>query len=208
METHENIKKYRKLRGFSQAELAEATGYSDRSSIAKIEAGSVDLPQSKISAFAKALGVSPAQLMGIVDEKPSVPDGFSPIPPTYKAPRSGFVPCGDANIEDEVFETFDDVPDYIKADFTLECEGDSMIGARIYEGDIVCIKRQDTINSGEIAAVRVDGEKITLKRVLIYSDHLVLQPENPDHKPRSFWEADMNRVQIIGKATHFISTVR
>lgn len=72
MDTHENIKKYRKLRGLSQSALAELTGYGDRSSIAKIESGSVDLPQSKISAFAKALGVSPVTLMGINDESISL----------------------------------------------------------------------------------------------------------------------------------------
>lgn len=206
METHENIKKYRKLRGLSQAALAELTGYGDRSSIAKIESGSVDLPQSKISAFAKALGVSPIKLMGMDDD--TIPSGLSPMPSTYKVPRLGRIPCGSPNIQDEVFETYDEVPDYIKADFTLECEGDSMIGARIYEGDIVCIRQQKTIQSGEIAAVRVDGDRITLKRVLIYDDHLVLQPENPSHRPEAFWEDEMNRVEIVGKATHFISAVR
>lgn len=59
-----NIKKLREAKGMSQDELAELTGYSDRSSIAKIEKGLVDLPQTKILSFAKALGVSPSQLMG------------------------------------------------------------------------------------------------------------------------------------------------
>lgn len=201
-----NIKNERLRRNWTQTELAEKVGYADKSMISKIENGKVTIDVDDINRFAEAFGMYAGDLMGDIQDDGSY--GLRPMPSTYKVPRLGFIPCGDANIEDEVFETFDDVPDYIKADFTLECEGDSMIGARIYEGDIVCIKRQETINSGEIAAVRVDGEKVTLKRVLIYSDHLVLQPENPDHKPRSFWEEDMNRVQIIGKATHFISVVR
>lgn len=65
METHENIKYLREKIGLSQEALAERVGYKDRSSIAKIEAGLVDLSQSKISAFASALGVTPAQLMCI-----------------------------------------------------------------------------------------------------------------------------------------------
>ena len=64
METFENIKYYRELRGFSQESLAEMVGYKDRSSIAKVESGLVDLSESKIAAFAKALSVSPAELMG------------------------------------------------------------------------------------------------------------------------------------------------
>lgn len=61
---YENIKKLREQKGMSQDELAELTGYTSRSSIAKIEKGLVDLQQSKIIAFAKALGVSPSELMG------------------------------------------------------------------------------------------------------------------------------------------------
>lgn len=48
----------------SQDTLAELTGYKDRSSIAKIEKGKVDLAESKIREFAKALRVSPQELMG------------------------------------------------------------------------------------------------------------------------------------------------
>ena len=64
LELFANIKKYRKLRGMTQDELAKKTGYTDRSSIAKIENGDVDLPQSKIFLLADALGVAPGDLMG------------------------------------------------------------------------------------------------------------------------------------------------
>ena len=72
LELYKNIKKFRKERGFSQEELARRTGYSDRSSIAKIEKGDVDLPQSKIVIFAKALAVSPGELMGDVEKDDSI----------------------------------------------------------------------------------------------------------------------------------------
>lgn len=64
IELYMNIKKYRQGMHMSQQELALKTGYTDRSSIAKIEMGQVDLPQSKILLFAKALCVSPGELMG------------------------------------------------------------------------------------------------------------------------------------------------
>ena len=72
METHENIAYLREKLGLSQEELAELVGYKDRSSVAKVEAGKVDLSQSKIAAFAKALHVTPAQLMGM-EPPPSDP---------------------------------------------------------------------------------------------------------------------------------------
>ena len=61
---YKNIKQLREELGMSQDELAEKTGYTSRSSIAKIEKGLVDLQQSKIISFANALGVTPSQLMG------------------------------------------------------------------------------------------------------------------------------------------------
>lgn len=63
-ELYKNIKKLREELGLSQEELAKRTGYTNRSSIAKIEKGLVDLSQTKIELFAKVLGVAPGDLMG------------------------------------------------------------------------------------------------------------------------------------------------
>lgn len=68
---YKNIKAYRLLKGWSQQRLADAVGYSDRSSIAKIESGRVDLSRSKIEEFAEALGTTPARLMGW-EQEPSL----------------------------------------------------------------------------------------------------------------------------------------
>ena len=70
LKLYENIKRYRMEAKLSQAELARRTGYTDRSSIAKIEKGLVDLSQSKIKQFAEVLGVTPGHLMGW-DETPA-----------------------------------------------------------------------------------------------------------------------------------------
>lgn len=63
-EFYENIKRKRVELGITQSELAKKTGYSDKSMIAHIEHGTVDLPQSKILIFANALGIAPCALMG------------------------------------------------------------------------------------------------------------------------------------------------
>ena len=60
---YKNIRELRIAKGMSQMELAKLTGYTDRSSIAKIEKGEVDLQRSKIVQFAKALGVMPGDLL-------------------------------------------------------------------------------------------------------------------------------------------------
>lgn len=71
MNSNDKIKALRKQKQLSQDELARLTGYTDRSSIAKIEAGQVELTESKILSFAQALGVSPSYLMGITDTAPT-----------------------------------------------------------------------------------------------------------------------------------------
>ena len=70
LELYTNIKACRKAAKMTQEELARRTGYTDRSSIARIEKGEIDLPQSKIMQFAEALGTTPARLMGW-DKKPA-----------------------------------------------------------------------------------------------------------------------------------------
>ena len=64
LKLYENIKTRRKAAKMTQEELARLTGYTDRSSIARIEKGEIDLPQSKIKQFAEALGTTPSHLMG------------------------------------------------------------------------------------------------------------------------------------------------
>jgi len=64
LDLYKNIKIKRKELNMTQTELALKMGYSDKSMIAKIEAGKIDLPQSKIEAFAKVLDTLPGALMG------------------------------------------------------------------------------------------------------------------------------------------------
>ena len=66
---YENIRLLRKAKHISQERLAQLVGYNDRSSIAKIEQGLVDIPQSKIIMFAEIFDISPGELMGDVEEK-------------------------------------------------------------------------------------------------------------------------------------------
>lgn len=64
LQLYANIKSRRKALKMSQTDLAQKTGYADKSMIARIEAGKIDLPQSKIMLFADALDIAPGDLMG------------------------------------------------------------------------------------------------------------------------------------------------
>lgn len=207
METHENIKALREQKGLSQEALAEKTGYKDRSSIAKIEAGLVDLSQSKIAAFAKALDVTPAYLMGIADEQRPLPSNIIPMPNTYKVPLIGTIACGQPILAVENADEVVEVPEHVHADFALRCKGDSMINARIFDGDIVYIRRQPEVKNGQIAAVRI-GEEATLKKVYFTGSRLVLRAANPLYDDLEYEGQMLEDVEILGKAVAFTSAIR
>ena len=118
----------------------------------------------------------------------------------------GGTACGEPLYKELEGETVT-APADIDADFVFRCVGDSMINARIFDGDIVYIRQQDMVENGEIAAVLIDGEA-TLKRVKLYEDHISLEPENPQYRPLVYWGEEMNTVRILGKAVAFTSAIR
>jgi repressor LexA len=140
-------------------------------------------------------------------ESTTLPDNILPMPEMRKIPLLGTIACGAPILAEEHIEEHVDIPKHIHADFALRCKGDSMINARIFDGDIVYIRQQETVENGEIAAVLVDNDA-TLKRVKIYEDRIVLEPANPLHDPLVFRGEEMNDVHILGKAVAFTSTVR
>lgn len=136
-----------------------------------------------------------------------LPSNIIPMPKMRKIPLLGTIACGAPILAAENIEKEVDIPEDIHADFALRCKGDSMINARIFDGDIVYIRQQDIVDSGEIAAVLIDDEA-TLKRVKIFDDHISLEPENPMYKPLVFWGEEMNDVRILGKAVAFTGPVK
>lgn len=201
------IKEIRISKNITQDELALKIG-TTKQTIYKYENEIVtNIPSQKIELISNALNTTPDYLMGWSDKSTddlySIP-GINPIPKTYKRPRLGTIACGEPILAEENIETCDDIPDNIKCDFTLVCKGDSMINARINDGDIVYIKQQSQVDNGEIAAVLIDNEA-TLKRVYIYEDKVVLQPENTKYPPFVYTKEEMNNIRILGKAVGFTS---
>lgn len=210
---YENIKNRREELGMSQQELADKTGYTSRSSIAKIEAGERDIPQSKIISFADALSTTPSSLMGW--ESAGNPDVFQypniiPIGEGSYVPLYGRIACGEPMLAVEELEEYAWMPDGVRADFALTCDGDSMTGARIYDGDIVYIKEMPMVDNGEIAAVIVRDESVTLKRVYYYPkrNELQLRAENPMYETQIYMGEELDHVRILGKAVHFLAPVK
>ena len=202
------MKQRRRQIGMSPERVAEILGLSP-ATIYRYENGDIEkVPGDRLEPIAKALQTTPAYLMGWEDNPGVSPvSNIIPLPEMRKIPLVGTIACGVPILAEEHIEEYVDVPAHIKADFALRCKGDSMINARIFDGDIVYIRQQEEAQNGEIAAVLIDNEA-TLKRLKIYEDRIVLEPENPMYKPLVYWGEEMNSVHILGKAVAFTSNIR
>ena len=204
------IRSRRQELGMTQKELADKLGYTNKSSIGKIESGINDITQSKVVAFADALQTTPAYLMGWEDEEPT-----APIHPDikdikkYRTPMLGDVACGTPIVANPEYETYIETDFNPKANHCVRARGDSMIGARIYDGDIVFIKDCDMVDNGDIAVVIIDDE-VTLKRFYYYPDQNIVQliAENPNYAPLIYSGEELNHIKIVGKALFFQGVIK
>ena len=204
------LKNRRKELGLTLSQIADQMGVSE-ATVQRWESGNIkNLRHERVGPLAELLRVSPAVLMGWEDETPEEPDspppGLLPFPTMKKIPRLGRIACGQPIMTEENFDGYDDIPESIHADFSLICSGDSMINARIRDGDIVYIRLQEQVENGEIAAVYIDGET-TLKRVYLSPGQLVLQAENPQYAPMVYTGPELENIRIIGKAVGFTSVI-
>lgn len=131
---------------------------------------------------------------------------IEPLPKIKKVPLLGTIACGEPILAEENIEDYINMPERIKGTFALRCKGDSMINARIFDGDIVYIKEQPDVENGEIAAVLINNEA-TLKRVYKYENRIELRPENPTFKVMNFENEELENIRILGKAVGFFSKV-
>ena len=192
------LKALRKERGITLEELARAVGTS-KQTIHRYENGVItNIPPERVVAIAQALSCTPSELMGWEADEGGV----------RRIPILGKIACGRPVFAEEELDGYvstDCCPD---ADFCLRAAGDSMTGARIYDGDIVFIRSQESVDNGEIAAVII-GDEATLKRVYYSPDEakLVLSPENPRYSPLVYVGEELDGIKIIGKAVAFMSRV-
>ena len=157
----------------------------------------------KLRKIADFFGVSVDYLM--TGREPASFDNIFPVN-TKKLPLLGEIACGEPIYADEQHGEFVSTDSGLEADFCLRAKGDSMVGARINDGDIVFVHSQDTVENGEIAAV-VIGDEATLKRVYYYPEDakLVLSPENPRFAPLVYVGEELNSIRILGRAVAFQS---
>jgi repressor LexA len=201
------LKELRRARGLTLENLAELVGTS-KQTIQRYESGRIsNIPRDKVESLARALCTTPSTLMGWEDDI-TVYDNVTPIT-VKKLPLLGKIACGEPIYATEEHESYIAAGSSFDADFCLIAAGDSMVGARIYDGDVVFIRSQSSVDNGDIAAVIINDEA-TLKRVYFYPEEgkLILSPENPRYAPLVYMKEELNSIKILGKAVAFQSIVR
>lgn len=188
-----NLRKYMSLNNKTQVDLINDLGFNK--SAVSTWCNGTRLPRmDKVDALAKYFGIRRSDLIENKSE--------SKIKPTT-IPVLGSVPAG------VPIEAIQDIIDYEEIDaataakgeyFALQVKGSSM-EPRICEGDIVIVRKQDDVESGEIAIVMVNGDNATIKRLLKYEDGIRLMPTNPAYEPLYFTNDEIleKPVKVIGK---------
>lgn len=212
------IKQRRVALNMTQGDIASQIGVAV-STIQRYEKGKIDkIKLPVVEAIARAICVDPDWLIGktdamtlpksssLVSNLPTVENIFS-LPKTKRVPLLGTIACGEPILAEENLDGYVEMADEVEADFALRCRGDSMVNARILDGDLVFIRQQPDVENGEIAAVLI-GDEATLKRVYKYPEQVVLQPENPKYPPLVYSGEQLQDFRILGKAVAFLSRVK
>lgn len=192
------------IRQMKQTDLVRKTGIG-KSSISTYLSGDYEPKQKNIYKIAFALDVSEAWLMGydVPMERQgnvgtAIPPGFEPLPAMSRIPIVGQIACGEPITAEENIEGYASAPERWRADFVLICRGRSM-EPKIMNGDLVAIRSDVRVETGQIAAVRI-GDEATLKKVYFYPERIILRPINDEFEDIVFECEEMNKVSIEGKA--------
>ena len=177
-------------RNIKQSDLSRLTGIN-KSSISEYLSNNYQPKYKNILKIARALNLSPTIFLNTTAQVDFEEKNI---------PILGHIAAGLPILAQENIEGYMPVDNNAQADFCLKIKGDSMINARIYDGDIVYIKEQPTVENGEIAAVLIN-DSATLKRVYKLDDNIVqLRSENPKYKPMNFSLDNCDEFRILGKA--------
>lgn len=184
----------------TQEDVAKLLG-TTKATISRYENGKHSPGVSEIVMLANYFKINPYWLAGLDNVRYLDNEDYKKIPVV------GNIACGTPLLAFENISGYEFINKNEKVDFALIAKGDSMINARIYDGDIVFIKQQSDVEDGEIAAILIEDEA-TLKRVYRLNGDLLLKAENPMCKDIRITAKERKNIVILGKAISFKANLR
>lgn len=204
-----NLKIIRKQRCLTLEKLAELYNSSfpgsgmSKGTLSKYESGKQEPMISTVGKLAKILNISTDVLMGneLYHSDPVPGESMPYNPKVHKIPILGKISAGlplyaEEHIEDYTYTELNGGAEY----FALRVKGDSMNAAKINDGDILIIRRQEKVENGEIAVVMVNKENATVKRFKKDKNIVQLIPQsfNPEHNIQ-IYDLKSDEIRILGK---------
>ncbi len=183
--------------GFSYGELSKVTGIP-KSALQRYATGSTTkIPIDRIESIAKAVHCSAAYLMCWDEKEPEEKKN------KFMIPVLGKVQAGIPMDAVECILDYEEISEDMARQgefFALQIKGDSM-EPKFSAGDVVIVKKQPDIESGEIAIVLVNGDEATIKKVQKFEWGINLVPSNPAYEVRTYSNQQILElpVQILGK---------
>lgn len=172
-----NLKRLMDDRELSNVELSEIIGVSE-STVGK---WLLEKSIPRMGAIEKLASYFHINKSDLLEDRSNAKEVKLDIQPR-KIPILGKIAAGTPILAVENHEDYFDTSEFINADFALQIQGDSMIGSRIYDGDIVFLRKQPYIENGQIGAFLIDGEA-TLKIFNKQNNTVMLLSSNPNYSP-------------------------
>ena len=155
------------------------------------------LRDSIIAEHLKKLNAAKQQTLAEPSNISAVYDDHIRMVPVFESVSAGFGALAENSVVD--FIPLRIVSDYEAAEtICIRVQGDSMF-PKIEDGDLIQVHKQDSVDSGDIAVVAINGEEATLKRVIKKEKAIILQPENPAYETKIFIGEEINSAQIRGR---------
>lgn len=199
MKIGDKIRMLRKQKGLTQTELGEKLGVKTNA-VSKWECGRVeDIPMSKVKAMSVLFDVPPSFLI----DGEQLPSNATPldVQSFHRIPILGRIAAGlplyaEQNIEGYTLTDLNGGAEY----FALRVKGDSMNAARIQEGDVLIVRRQEEVENGEVAIVMVGDDDATVKRFYSTGNTVTLMPQstNPKHQAQMY-DLRKTKIKVLGK---------
>ena len=209
IEIGNRIEKSRKALGMTQEELANTLGLN-KSTIQRYESGKIEkIKLPIIEAMANTLGVRPEYLAGKSENPESnievLPNSKVHMIPVFETVSAGFGAYANDCIIDYIplyIANISDVQDMM----CIKVSGDSMY-PKIEDGDIIVVRKQSSVDNGQIAVVLIDGEEGVVKKINFGKNFMELLSINPMYPPRLFENEEVERISIVGLVKQIIKNV-
>ncbi len=204
LETGRRIRELRVKNGYTQKDLAERL-YKSESAVRMWELGKSEPDIQSINSLAEIFNIDPSYLTGW--DRPTILDIATPVgkrepinvPQALRIPVLGNVAAGIPLEAIEDIIDYEEIPEQMARDgfeyFALQIKGQSM-EPKISDGDVVIVRKQPDVDSGQIAIVCVNGDHATCKKVMKQPGGILLQPLNPTFTPTFYSNDDIVNIPI------------